>query len=152
VSVPGLGFSTRSIVAALVALGIPPVMTNAYLGVRGVDPDVIEAARGMGLSGTGILRRIELPLAAPVIMAGVRTAAVQIVATATLAAVIQGGGLGRFIVDGFSVGDNTSVLAGALFVALLAILTEVGFGGIERLVTPAGLALERRRSDDHREE
>jgi osmoprotectant transport system permease protein len=138
IALPFLGLNDRSTIFALALLGIPPILTNTYVGVREVDRDIIEAARGMGMSGGGILRSVELPLAAPVMMSGIRTAAVQIVATATLAAVIAGGGLGRFIVDGFAIRDNASVVTGAVAVALLTILTELGLGAVERAVTPRG--------------
>ena len=95
------GFGARPAFVALVALAVPPLVTNAYVGVRSVDRDVVEAARGMGMTGAELLRRVELPIALPLVMAGLRTAAVQVVATATLAAVTAWGGLGRFIVDGF---------------------------------------------------
>lgn len=130
----GLGFSATLV--ALVLLSIPPILTNTYVGVDGVDPDVIEAARGMGMSEAGVLRRVELPLAAPLIIVGIRTAAVAVVATATLAALVAWGGLGRFIVDGFATRDDSQIMAGAILVALLAIITELLFAGIERLVSP----------------
>lgn len=140
-SLPGFGLRKSTVIFALVLLGIPPVLTNAYVAVRGVDRDVVEAARGMGMRGMQILRGVELPLAAPVIMAGVRTAAVQIVATATLGALVASGGLGTFIVDGIAVQDTSSIVTGALLVAVLAILTDLAFGALERAVTPAGLAV-----------
>ena len=143
-SLPGFGLSQNTAIFALVLLGIPPVLTNAYVGVREVDRDVVEAARGMGMRGTEILRGVELPLAAPVIMAGVRTAAVQIVATATLGALVGAGGLGLFIVDGIASSDTARLVTGALLVALLAILIDLGFGVLERAVTPAGLAVGQR--------
>jgi osmoprotectant transport system permease protein len=133
---PKLAFGFTPTVVALVLLGIPPILTNTYVGVQSVDRDTVEAALGMGLSGRQVLKRLELPLAAPLIMAGVRTAAVQIVATATLSALIAGGGLGRFIVDGFSQGDPAMSYAGAALVALLAIATELGFGLVERTARP----------------
>jgi osmoprotectant transport system permease protein len=132
----GLGLSDWPAIAALFLLGIPPILTNAYVGVRGVDPDTLEGARGMGMSGGETLRSIEIPLAAPLIVAGLRISAVQIVATATLGAVVAGGGLGRFIVDGFAQQNDGMTLAGALLVAVLAILTELGFGLLERITTP----------------
>jgi osmoprotectant transport system permease protein len=140
IALPFLGLNDSSTIFALVLLGIPPILTNTYVAVREVDRDIIEAARGMGMSGGEILRSVELPLAAPVMMSGIRTAAVQIVATATLAAVIAGGGLGRFIVDGFATRNNPSVVTGAVAVALLTILTELGLGAVERVVTPRGVS------------
>jgi osmoprotectant transport system permease protein len=140
IALPFLGLNDASTIFALVLLGVPPILTNTYVAVREVDRDIIEAARGMGMSGGEILRSVELPLAAPVMMSGIRTAAVQIVATATLAAVIAGGGLGRFIVDGFATRNNPSVVTGAVAVALLTILTELGLGAVERVVTPHGVS------------
>lgn len=132
----GLGLSDWPAIAALFLLGIPPILTNSYVAVKGVDPDTIEAARGMGMSGRDLLRSIEIPLAGPLIVAGLRISAVQIVATATLAALVAGGGLGRFIVDGFAQGNDGMTLAGALLVALLAIVVEIAFALLERAATP----------------
>jgi osmoprotectant transport system permease protein len=131
-----LGIGDEPVLIAMVLLAIPPILTNAYVGIQGVDPDTLEAARGMGMSELGVLTRIELPLAAPVIVAGLRTAAVQVVATATLAAVVAGGGLGRYITDGFAAGDRPRVFAGAVLVGLLAIATEGAFALLQRVVTP----------------
>ena len=117
-------------------LAIPPILTNAYVGVQNVDADTVEAARGMGMSGRQVLRRLELPLAAPLIVAGLRTAAVEVVATATLGAVFAWGGLGRFIVDGYALGDDIMIMAGAILVAALAILTEISFALVERILAP----------------
>lgn len=133
---PKLAFGFWPTTVALFLLAVPPILTNTYVGVQGVDADAIEAARGMGMTEREILRRLELPLAAPLIMAGVRTAAVTVVATATLSAVIAGGGLGRYIIDGNAQGKPEEVLAGAALVAVLAILTELGFGLLERVVSP----------------
>ena len=124
---------------ALVALAVPPMVTNTYTGVREVDPDVREAATGMGMTGWQLLRRVEVPMAVPLIMAGVRTAGVQVVATATLAAVVSWGGLGRYIVDGFGQQDTVQLFAGALMVAVLSLLTEIGLGAVQRRLTPPSL-------------
>jgi osmoprotectant transport system permease protein len=142
----GLDFPPSLRPAALIALtllAIPPVLTNAYVGIQNVDADTIEAARGMGMTGRQVLGRLELPLAAPLIMGGIRTAAVQVVATATLAAVIGGGGLGRFILDGFAAGNDAQIFAGALLVAVLAILTEISLGLVQRAVTPRTMSWRR---------
>jgi osmoprotectant transport system permease protein len=136
----GLGFWPTFI--ALVPLAIPPMLTNAYVGIRGVDRDIIEAARGMGLSEAGILRRIEIPLALPLVLAGMRTSAVNVVATATLGAIVAGGGLGRFIVDGLALQEYDRLFAGALLVALLAIAVEVSFGAFEAGAVSPGLRAE----------
>jgi osmoprotectant transport system permease protein len=133
---PKIAFGFVPTVIALILLGIPPIITNTYVGIQSVEPDTVEAARGMGLRGRQLLARLEVPLAMPLIVAGVRTAAVQIVATATLAALIAGGGLGRYIIDGFATFDEGQIVAGAILVAALAILTEVVFALAERLVTP----------------
>ena len=124
---------------ALLALAIPPIVTNASVGIREVDPDVREAAKGMGMTGWQMLRKVELPLAIPLVMAGVRTAAVQVVATATLAAVVAWGGLGRYIIDGIGQQDSGQLLGGALLVVALSLATEIGLGAAQRARTPAGL-------------
>jgi len=137
-----------SVFVALVALAVPPIVTNTYVGMAEVPDDVRDAARGMGLSEGQILRRVELPLAVPLIMAGVRTSAVQVVATATIAAQLSFGGLGRFIIDGYATrasGGYTDVLAGAVLVAALALVVEGLFGLVQRALTPKGLRRARRR-------
>ncbi len=139
----GLGFWPTFI--ALFVLAVPPILTNTYVGVAGVDRDIVEAARGMGMAGGQVLRRLELRLAAPVIMVGLRTAAVEVVATATLAALVAWGGLGRYIIDGFAVRDDARILGGAILVALLAIATELLMGRVERLVRPRGSSSIRLR-------
>jgi len=133
----GLGFWPTFL--ALVPLGIPPILTNSYVAIREVDRDVVEAARGMGFREDQVLRRVELPIAAPIIISGVRNAAVAIVATATLGALVAGGGLGRYIVDGLARQEYERLFVGALLVALLAIATEVGFGLAERVLVSAGV-------------
>ena len=147
----GLGLGFWPTVIALFFLAIPPILTNTYVGVKGVDQDTIEAARGMGMSGGQILRTIEIPLAARLIVSGLRTSSVQVVATATLGAVIASGGLGRYIVDGFAFGTfgpngvegRQMVVGGALLVAALALLTEIGMGMLERLMVPRGMTEPR---------
>ena len=124
---------------ALVALAIPPMVTNSYIGMREVDADVREAARGMGMRERAVLLRVELPIALPLIMAGIRTSAVNVVATATLAALVAWGGLGRFIVDGLGLQDYPMLFAGAVMVALLSLIVEFSLAGVQRLSTPAGL-------------
>ena len=131
-----LGLGNAPVIYALALFAAPPMLTNAYLGMTAVDPEVKDAAKGTGLSQWQSLRRIEVPLALPLIAAGVRTATVQVVATATIAAIVGSGGLGRFVVDGFNTNDEGQLVAGALLVAVLAILVEVALGGVERLLTP----------------
>ncbi|GGR44047.1 ABC transporter permease [Streptomyces netropsis] len=123
-------------IIALVLFAIPPLLTNAYVGMREVDRDVVEAARGMGMTGRQLIGRVELPLAFPLILTGVRTAAVQVVATTTLAALPGGGGLGRIITAGFRLTDTAQVVSGALLVAALALLVEGAFVAVERLLDP----------------
>jgi osmoprotectant transport system permease protein len=142
---PFLGFGFDTALVALTALAIPPILINASTGLREVSRDVIDAARGMGLSGGQILTRIQVPIAAPVIFAGIRTSAVQVVASATLATFIGGGGLGELIVEGTQLNDTPILLAGSLSVAVLAIITEVGFGALERSMTPRGLKIAQKR-------
>jgi osmoprotectant transport system permease protein len=139
VSFLGLGF--RNALAVLVLLAIPPILTNTYAGMREVDRDLVEGGRGMGMGERQLLRRVELPLALPVIVAGTRTAAVQVIATATLAALIGGGGLGRFIVDGFAVRDEGQLVGGAILVALLALATERLFTLLERRTISPGIRM-----------
>jgi osmoprotectant transport system permease protein len=135
------GLGDGPIILALTALAIPPMVTNSYVALRVVDGDIKEAARGMGYRELAQVFRVELPLAVPLIMAGVRTSAVQVVATATLAALVAGGGLGRYIVDGLARSDNPRTLAGALLVAALALATEGLLAGLERLLVPRGIRL-----------
>ena len=143
-ALPFLGYGFEPALVALTALAIPPILINASTGLREVNREVIDAARGMGLSGSQILTRIQLPIAAPVIFAGIRTSAVQVVASATLATFIGGGGLGDLIVEGLQRNDQTILLAGSLSVAVLAIITEVGFSGVERALTPKGLKIAQK--------
>jgi osmoprotectant transport system permease protein len=136
---PFVGTGALPAVIALVALGVPPVLLATYTGIREVDADVRDAAAGMGLSSRQRLVQAELPMAAPVVLSGVRTSAVQIVASATLAALIGGGGLGELIMSGLTNLRYDLLLTGALLVALLAAATELGFTWIERRVLPEGI-------------
>jgi osmoprotectant transport system permease protein len=123
-------------IAALVALGIPPLVTNTYVGVREVDQDVVEAARGMGLSGRQVLLRVELPLALPLILAGLRTSTTNVLATAALVALFGQGGLGRFIVDGQATSDEAQMFAGAVLVAGLALAVDAALALAGRWSSP----------------
>ncbi|MCX4966521.1 ABC transporter permease subunit [Streptomyces sp. NBC_00654] len=129
-----------STVIALVLFAMPPLLTNAYVGMREVDRDVVGAARGMGMTGRQMLLGVELPLAMPLVLTGIRIAAVQLVATATLAALAGGGGLGRIITAGFNLASTPQVVAGAVLVAVLALLVE-GIFEAGRRITP-----DRRRA------
>jgi osmoprotectant transport system permease protein len=130
---------------ALILLAMPPMFVNAYVGVSEVEPALVEAATGMGMNGRQILAGVELPLAMPLIMAGVRTAAVAVVATATLGAVVGYGGLGRYIIDGFAQGNDVLIFAGGILVATLAIITELSLAAVERRTDPTQRATRASR-------
>ena len=137
-----IGFGYPPIILALAIFAIPPLLANAYLGVREVDPEVRDAARGMGLSARQVVARVELPLAVPYLAGGFRTAVVQVVATATLAAFVNGGGLGMIISRGFGLGlasGGGQVVAGGLIVIVLCLAIEGLLAVAERLVTPRPL-------------
>lgn len=134
----GLGFLPAFV--ALVALAIPPMVTNSYTGMRSVDPEVRESAIGMGMTRWQRLWQVELPVATPLIFAGVRTSVVQVVATTTLAAFIGLGGLGRYLIDGLSQQDYPQVIGGSILVALLAIVVEFLMGRLQNLIVPRGIA------------
>ena len=129
---------------AMFALAVPPMLANAYVGMASVEDEIRESARGMGMNAREMIWHVELPNAVPLIMAGVRTATVAVVATATLAAYVDSGGLGRYIVDGFSVNDNPKVFAGGLLVALLAIALELLLALLQRAITSPGIRQEGR--------
>lgn len=135
----GLGLSAWPGVIALAALATPPIVTNTYVGVDEVDDELVDAARGMGMRELQILWRVEIPVALPVILAGIRTSAVQVVATATLVAVIGGGTLGQLILVGINLGDEVRIFGGAILVAVLSVATELGFAAIQRAATSPGL-------------
>jgi osmoprotectant transport system permease protein len=135
-----VGFGLVPVLVALIALAVPPIVTNSYIGVRSVDRDVREAAEGMGMRARQVLWRVELPVAMPLIMAGIRTSAVQVVATATLAAFVGLGGLGRYLIDGLAQRDLPQVVGGAILVAVLSLLTELVLGRVQTLVVSDGLA------------
>jgi osmoprotectant transport system permease protein len=135
-AVTGIGRTT--IVIALVVLAVPPILTNAYVAVDGVDRDAVEAARGMGMRPGQVLVNVEIPLALPLIFAGVRTAAVYVIATATLGGIFGGGGLGEIIANQASY-RFPGVLAASMLVTALAFLGEGLFAALQRAVTPRGL-------------
>jgi osmoprotectant transport system permease protein len=134
------GFGFIPVLVTLTVLAIPPIVTNSYIGIRSVDRDVREAAEGMGMRGRQVLWRVELPVAMPLIMAGIRTSTVQVVATATLAAFVGLGGLGRYLIDGLSQRDLAQVVGGAILVALLSLATELVLGRVQTMVVSRGLA------------
>jgi osmoprotectant transport system permease protein len=139
----GVGFTNLTL--ALVLLAIPPILTNTYTGVRQVDPDTVDSARGMGMTGAQLVRRVELPLALPLIFGGIRISAVNVVATATIAPLAGVITLGDPIINVNTYGDEGR-LAAAIVVALLAVVTEVSLGALQRGVTPRGLKLQRREA------
>src|SRR5437870_8467567 len=140
--VPFLGLGFLPAIIALIVLGIPPILLNTYTGIRGVDPAMIEAAKGMGMTTWQIATRIQAPIVTPLIAAGIRTSAVQIIATATLATFIGAGGFGDYIVDGLTVFNYTELIVGAVSVAVLAMLVEVFMSWLQRTLTPEGLKVQ----------
>lgn len=133
-----LGFGFTNVLVALVIVALPPILTNAYVAVDEVEPEPVEAARGMGMTPWQVLRRVELPLALPLLFAGIRTAAVFVVATATIAAIAGGGGLGEILFN--QAGYRTEGLVGAaIVVSLLAFAADGVFGVLQRALTPPGL-------------
>jgi osmoprotectant transport system permease protein len=129
---PSLGFNLYPTVIAMIVLAIPPILVNTYAGVSGVDADLVESARGMGMTERQVLARVEIPVAIPVIIGGVRSASVQVIATATLGAIYGLGALGGFIVEGVAQNDDGQVYAGVVLVALLALLAEGGLALVQR--------------------
>ncbi len=123
----------------LVVLAIPPILSGAYAGVGGVDPAARDAAKGMGMRGSEVLRHVEVPCALPLILSGVRSAMLQVIATATIGAVVSLGGLGRFLIDGLAVNDTPQTASGAILVALLALFVDMVLALIQRLVVSPGL-------------
>ena len=142
ISLALFGLSLLNVEIALVALAVPPILTNAYTAVDGVDPDAVEAARGMGMTERQVLTTVELPLSWPLIFAGIRTAAVYVVATAPLAAIAGGGGLGDIILNQPTY-RLVGVIAATIVVVVLAFAVDALFAIVQRAVTPRGLALPR---------
>ena len=136
------GVGVFNLTIALLVLGIPPILTNTFVGVRQVDRDAVEAARGIGMTEFEVVRKIELPLAVPTVMAGVRTGAINIIATATIAPLVGVVTLGDYIINGSNYGSE-GVLAGAILVALLALGFELILAGVQRLLTPKGVKAPR---------
>jgi osmoprotectant transport system permease protein len=134
-----LGLSLSVTMIPLVLLGIPPILLYTHAGIRAVDPAAVDAARGLGMTPWQLVRQVEIPAALPLILAGLRAAAIQIVATATLAAVVSFGGLGRYIIDGLYQYDYAQVVGGAVLVALLSLVTLVVFWLLDRLLVSPGL-------------
>jgi osmoprotectant transport system permease protein len=140
-----IGIGLRNVTIALTVLGLPPILTNSYVAMRQVDPTAVDAARGTGMNAVQVMTRVELPLAAPTIMSGVRTSAINIFATATIASFVGLSTLGD-LVTGRNVYGDDGVVAGAIVIALLAMAIELLLAGVQRLVTPRGLRLQRMRA------
>lgn len=134
-----LGLGLTPVLIALTVLVIPPVLTSTYAGMRTLDANVVDAARGMGMRPLQVLLRVEFPMALPVMMGGFRSAALQVVATATVAAAVGLGGLGRLLIDGLSLNDYSRVIAGAVVVAVLAIVLDLLLGLAQRALVSPGL-------------
>lgn len=138
-SITVIGVGDLAAILALAIFAVPPILTNTFAGLASVDDEVRGAAEGMGMGGMSMLWRVELPLAVPLIAAGIRTATVQVVATASLAAVVGSGGLGRYVVDGFALQDGTLIVAGAILTAAISLVAEGFMALVQRGVTPKGL-------------
>ena len=138
---PELGFKVYPTLFAMIILAVPPILVNAYAGVAAVDRELVEAARGMGFRERQIAGRIEIPIALPVIAGGLRSATVQVIATATLGALFGFGGLGRYLVDGVAQNDDGQIFGGVFLVAALALLAEGAFAFLQRALTSPGLRL-----------
>lgn len=136
---PKVGLSLIPITLAMILLAIPPILVNAYAGLRAVDRDLLESGRGMGMTERQILLRLELPIAMPVIIGGLRTATLQVIATATIGAILSYGGLGRFIIDGLARSEPEQIFAGAILVALLALGVDAVLSLLQRALTPKAL-------------
>src|SRR5215467_14428397 len=142
VVLPFLGLGFLPTVAALTLLGIPPILLNTVAGLRGIDPAVLDAARGAGMTRWQRLLRVEAPLVSPIVAAGVRTSAVQIVATVPVAGLIGGGGYGDYILAGVNILDWVQAAVGALGIAVLALAVELILAAVQRTLTPAGVREE----------
>lgn len=138
-AIPYFGLSFQSAVIALTLLVMPPILIGTDVAFRSIEPAIREAAFGMGMSARQVLWQIEVPLALPVIIAGIKTATVEVIASATLAAFIGAGGLGTFIVLGFALYDNAILLVGAIPIALLALIAEISLSRLQRSLQPLGV-------------
>lgn len=138
-SIAAIGVGDLAAILALAIFAIPPLLTNTFTGIAGVDDEVRDAAVGMGMGGAAVLWRVELPLAVPLVAAGIRTATVQVVATSSLAAVVGSGGLGRYVVDGFALQDTTLIVAGAILTAAISLAAEGAMALAQRSATPKGI-------------
>ena len=147
----GLGLGFWPTVFMLVPLGTPLILINCHVAIRSVDREVVDVARGMGMRGWEVFREVELPLAMPIVLGGLRNAAVTIVATATLGALVASGGLGRYIVDGLARQETGRLVTGAVLVAALSIATEAAFNTLERVAVPPAVRMAQRGEEMRRQ-
>jgi osmoprotectant transport system permease protein len=136
---PDLGFKVYPVIIAMVLLAIPPILVNTHVGMTGVDPALVEAGRAMGMRGDQLIRRVEIPIALPVIIGGIRSAAAQIIATLTLGAIFAGPGLGRYLIEGIAQLDDGMLFGGVALVAAMSLLSELLFAILQGRFTPRGL-------------
>jgi osmoprotectant transport system permease protein len=134
-----VGIGLLPVIVALAVLGIPPLMAGTYAGIRNVDRSVVDAARGMGMRESQVLLKVELPNALPLMLGGLRAAALQVIATAVVAAYVSFGGLGRYLIDGLKSGDNGKTVAGAVLVVVLALVVEGILALVQRYAVSPGL-------------
>lgn len=139
-----IGVGYWAAILALAIFAIPPLLTNTFTGLRQVTPQSVDAAAGMGMSGSQVLTKVEVPQAMPIIAAGVRTAAVQVVATASLAAFVGGGGLGTYVINGFATADTTLIIAGSILIAAISLIAEVVLSRVQKAATPKGLRIREK--------
>lgn len=139
-----IGLGLEAPLVALVVLAVPPILAGTYAGVQAVDRAAVDAARGMGMTGREVLLQVELPNALPLVLGGLRSATLQVISTATIAAYVSLGGLGRYIIDGLAVRDYPQMAAGSLLVAVLAVLADLALAGVTRAVVSPGLRAPRR--------
>lgn len=136
---PGASAFVVPSIAVLVLLAMPPILSGTYSGVESADPVALDAAKGIGMTGPQVLRSVEVPIALPLLISGIRAAVLQVVATATIAAYVGLGGLGRFLIDGLATSDYVSTAGGAILVALLALALDAPFALLERLLVSPGI-------------
>lgn len=146
----GFGLGVTPALAGLVILAIPAILSGAYAGVRNAPADAVDAARGMGMRPIQVLWQVELPTALPLVLGGIRSAMLQVVATAAVAAYVGLGGLGRILLDGLKISDYAQMASAAIVIAALAVLLDLALAGLTRLVVPRGLILAARRGGNDR--
>jgi osmoprotectant transport system permease protein len=145
----GFGIGVTPVLGGLVILAVPAVLSGAYAGVRNAPADAVDSAKGMGMTPRQVLWQVELPTALPLVLGGVRSAMLQVVATAAVAAYVGLGGLGRILLDGLKVSDYAQMASAAIVIAVLAVLLDLALAGLTRLLVPRGLQLAARRGGNH---